>query len=342
MIPEKGKNEIPMVLTNNSALVSSTVSLFSLGNIAQGINNGALTSGQRISVTNASFSGTANWVFTYNVSLTESISDPTDIDDLLTKLNAVFTENGEGIFWKQVNVFGVSWYLNVASSAYVFVNEQHPLSPINTFADFATNYISGTTISVEMQADVTYNSVCVDMTSQPYLITSIYVYSSNQSQISKPFSVNKLSPNGTASTRPVKPQLSPTQEQNVQAYIPIYMTTSATNQLQYTLLARAEVTMIVSYENISLYNALELLNSGEFRYEMDKLKKHDEEEYNRIMRRIYGVDILESMESSKQFEISHDQTIPNSKEVILTPSEYDVPLIFVVEKMNGNTTIKML
>ena len=132
------KNEIAFTLTNNSTLTSATINLFSLGTLTSGSNSGATTTAQQISVLNTSFSGTANWRFTYNTSLFEDVTDPTDIDDLITKLNVIFTENGQGIFWKEVHTAGSRWYLRVASSAYVFVNESHASSPTNTFTTAAT------------------------------------------------------------------------------------------------------------------------------------------------------------------------------------------------------------
>ena len=325
------KNEIAFTLTNNSTLTSATINLFSLGTLTSGSNSGATTTAQQISVLNTSFSGTANWRFTYNTSLFEDVTDPTDIDDLITKLNVIFTENGQGIFWKEVQSAS-RWYLRVASSLYVFVNESHAASPTNTFTDITSGYISGTPISVSMGTGVTYTQVAEELTHQPYIITTVYVYCSTQSQITTPFSINKVDPNGASRTEPIKPQLLPTQVQNVQMAVPIYMTTSALNQLQYELEASAVVTMIVRYENIELFNALELLNSGEFQHQMEVLKVENQQEYRRIMNVVTGEDIID-----KEFNLTPSYKVAQPK-----PKYFVVPLIFVVLKENGNKDVLML
>jgi len=343
MLPEKGKKEIPLVLTNSSALASSTINLFSLGNLTSGTNSGATASGQQISILNTDFTG-VNWRFFYNGGLIFSITAPLNIDILITSLNTQFKENGQGIFWKEVDPIG-DWILKTASSVFIFLVATRTALPTKTFTSFTGAFISGTSIEVSMGANVTYNEVSVELNSQPYIITTVYVYCPTQSQLAKPFIINKIDRNGTSSVRPFKPQLSPDQEQNVQMEIPIYMTTSNQNQLQYTLEASGTATMIVQYQNIGLVDALQLIQSGEFQYQMAVLKKQDEIEYKRIMDIVNGAEVVEEMQQSKDWNKVAFNDIYSDPPKPTNPQEIKylvVPLIYVVAKENGIKDFLML
>lgn len=335
MLTERPKNEIPIVLTNTSTLASSTVNLFSLGaESTSGNVNGSPASvdGLQIGIYNSDFVGSHSWRFFYNGIVTAFIiGNPTDIDDLVTSLN---TEFGD-VFWKETGTLGFDWYLRVAASSYTFGLTIISAIGSRTFASFATGFVAGTTITANTEINVSYAQISTDLTTQPYIITTVYVFSSTDAQNTAPFTVVTTEANGTSTSRPFKPLTSPDQSNLTQANIPIYMPTSAYNQLQYTLQPSATVTMIVRYEHVDLFDALELMSSGEFQAQMEVLKQQDTAEYNRIMKVVSGQDIAGELLNQKSWNENISKKVEKIKYFV-------VPLIYVVHKENGDDSVVML
>lgn len=330
------KREIVLTLTNNSTTENSTVSLFSFG--ASSTSSSSSTSVmQSVGINSAEFTGSSNWgIRWYNFGSTTlqtySIPDPTDIDDLITKLTTQFGD----IFWYESDpVFTYS--LRVASSLYDFVTLTPAPSAPRVFTDSTNLFISGTTVQVSVGYGVSYNAICTDLTTQPYLLTSMYVASSSQSQTTQQLVTSIKDATGVARTKPIQPVTDPNQSQNVQMAIPIYMPMSAMNELQYTMLAGQTATVVVRYENIDLFDALQLINSGEFQKEMENLRAQDEKEFQRIMEVVKGYDVIGNMEHPKSWtQPPVFAPVPEPKPV------FAVPLIYAVAKENGNFFVQML
>jgi hypothetical protein len=184
---------------------------------------------------------------------------------------------------------------------------------------------------------VSYNAICTDLTTQPYLLTSMYVASTDQTQSVQPLTVNITEASGVSRTKPITPVVDPNQSQNVQMAIPIYMPTSAMNELQYTVLAGESATIVVRYENIPLFDALQLMASGEFQKEMELLRTQDQKEFERIMETVKGYDVIGNMEHPKSW------TQPPVFEPVKEQEPiFAVPLIYAIAIKNGNFFVEML
>lgn len=332
------KKEIVLTLTNNSTSEDSTVSLFSLGSTSS--STGSPTAfGQSIGINSTDFPTTNSWIIRFyafgETTLTnDKITDPTDIDDLITKLNATF---GAGVFWYEAGTGGFTYTLLCATSLYTFYSIIPTPKPERTFTTSTTEYISATSVQVSVGYGVSYNAICTDLTTQPYLLTSMYVSSTSQSQTTQQLTTSIIGANGVARSKPIQPVTDPNQSQNVQMAIPIFMPTSAMNELQYTLLAGQSATVIVRYENVELFDALELINSGEFQREMDNLRAQDQKEYERIMETVKGYNVIANAEHPKSWvEPPVFPPAPEPKPV------FAVPLIYAVAKENGNFFVQML
>lgn len=335
MIESRPKKEIVLTLTNRNSLSSATISLFSFGS-ALSTSGGSMSSiMQYVGINSSEFTG-ANWSIKYyprgsSVSLSHTITSINSITDMVNALNLFFTQNGQGIFWYESDPI-YTYSLRVASSEYNFLEITRKFSATKTFTNSTTSLISGTSVSVQTISGVSYNSICTDLTTQPYILTSMYVQSASLNQISNPLTISKLDPNGVASTKPIQPIVDPNQSQNVQIAIPVYMRTSALNELQYTIDASTTVQIVMRYENVSLFDGLELIQSGEFMAEMEKLRLQDQQEYDRIITEVKGYSVE-----------------PESKPIIRLPKEYPgippvyaVPLIYAVARQNGKDNILML
>lgn len=335
MIESRPKKEIVLTLTNRNSLSSATISLFSFGSTLSTSGGSMSATMQYVGVNSSEFTG-ANWSIKYyprgsSVSLSHTITSINSITDMVNALNLFFTQNGQGIFWYESDPI-YTYSLRVASSEYNFFELQRQFSATKTFTNSTTSLISGTSVSVQTISGVSYNSICTDLTTQPYILTSMYVQSASLNQISNPLTISKLDPNGVASTKPIQPIVDPNQSQNVQIAIPVYMRTSALNELQYTIDASTTVQIVMRYENVSLFDGLELIQSGEFMAEMEKLRLQDQQEYDRIITEVKGYSVE-----------------PESKPIIRLPKEYPgippvyaVPLIYAVARQNGKDNIWML
>jgi hypothetical protein len=329
------KKEIVLTLTNRGALSSTTVNLFSFDPTLSTSGGSSSAIMQYVGINSGEFTG-ANWSIKWYprgsiVSSSYTITAINSITDMINALNAVFTQNGVGIFWYESDPL-FTYSLKVASSEYDFFELKKQFSPLKTFNDSTTTLISGTSVSVQTVTGVSYNSICTDLTTQPYILTSMYVRSASLAQISNPLTVSKLDANGTASTRPIQPVVDPNQSQSVQAAIPVYMRTSALNELQYTINASTTVQIIMGYENISLFDGLALIQSGEFVGEMESLRSQDQKEYNRVMTDVKGYSI--GQESKPIIHLPKEY--PQAK------STYAVPLIYSIARQNGKDNVWML
>lgn len=335
MIESRPKKEIVLTLTNRNSLSSATISLFSFGSTLSTSGGSMSATMQYVGVNSSEFTG-ANWSIKYyprgsSVSLSHTITSINSITDMVNALNLFFTQNGQGIFWYESDPI-YTYSLRVASSEYNFFELKRQFSATKTFTNSTTSLISGTSVSVQTISGVSYNSICTDLTTQPYILTSMYVQSASLNQISNPLTISKLDPNGVASTKPIQPIVDPNQSQNVQIAIPVYMRTSALNELQYTIDASTTVQIVMRYENVSLFDGLELIQSGEFMAEMEKLRLQDQQEYDRIITEVKGYSVE-----------------PESKPIIRLPKEYPgippvyaVPLIYAVARQNGKDNVWML
>lgn len=335
MIESRPKKEIVLTLTNRNSLSSATISLFSFGSTLSTSGGSMSATMQYVGVNSSEFTG-ANWNIKYyprgsSVSLSHTITSINSITDMVNALNLFFTQNGQGIFWYESDPI-YTYSLRVASSEYNFLEITRKFSATKTFTNSTTSLISGTSVSVQTISGVSYNSICTDLTTQPYILTSMYVQSASLNQISNPLTISKLDPNGVASTKPIQPIVDPNQSQNVQIAIPVYMRTSALNELQYTIDASTTVQIVMRYENVSLFDGLELIQSGEFMAEMEKLRLQDQQEYDRIITEVKGYSVE-----------------PESKPIIRLPKEYPgippvyaVPLIYAVARQNGKDNVWIL
>lgn len=331
------RKEIVLTLTNNSTTSNSTISLFSFGSDSTSGGGGTSAYLQSVGINSSEFAGASNWgIRWYNFGSptlnTYSIPDPTDIDDLITKLNAQFGD----IFWYESDPV-YTYSLRVASSDYNFITITPAPNPPRVFVTGTQVFISGTTIQVSMGYGVSYNSICTDLTTQPYLLTSMYVSSTDQTQSVQPLTTTVIDVNGISRLKPITPVVDPNQSQNVQMAIPIYMPTSAMNELQYTVLAGETAKIIVRYENIPLFDALQLMESGEFQKEMTVLKEQDQKEYERIMETVKGYDVIGNMEHPKSWTQPPVFAPVKQQEPI-----FAVPLIYSVARKNGNFFVEML
>lgn len=335
MIESRPKKEIVLTLTNRNSLSSETINLFSFGSTLSTSGGSMSSIMQYVGINSSEFTG-ANWFIKYTNSgsstqLSYTIVAPANITDMVNSLNGFFTQNNQGVFWYESDPV-YTYSLRAATSNYSFFEIRRAFGSSKLFSNSTTNIISGTSVSVQTVPGVSYNSICTDLTTQPYILTSMYVRSASLSQISNPLTVSKLDPNGVASTRPIQPIVDPNQSQNVQIAIPVYMRTSALNELQYTIDASTTVQIVMRYENVSLFDGLELIQSGEFMAEMEKLRLQDQQEYDRIITEVKGYSVE-----------------PESKPIIRLPKEYPgippvyaVPLIYAVARQNGKDNILML
>lgn len=340
----KERKEIVLSLQNRGS-ASANFNLF------QYSANGSVAYIQSVGINTSDFAGASNWSITYiplgGASTNYTITDPTGIDDLITKLNAQF---GSGTFWYESDpVFTYS--LKAGNVQYSFVRITPTPKPFRNFSTSTTQTVlSGTSVQVTVgYAGVTYNAICTDLSSQPYILTSMYLYSSNINQIDNEITISLLDPNGVARVRPVQPIIDPNQSQNVQGAIPLYMRPSALNNMSFTIEANTTVKAVIRYENIGLFNALELLESGEFMVEMEKLRQIDAIEYKRIMEYLKGFDVIEEIDGIKPW--SKEEATSNGVElksgaIIDLPKDYQqpplaVPLIYSVAKSNGNHFVRI-
>jgi hypothetical protein len=327
-LPREEK-QIVLTLTNTSAYNSSTVSLFSFPTDLDSASTvgGATASGQETAVKNSNFAG-GTWRFFYNGgSDFFNAGVQTSIDTLLTTLNDEFGN----IFWKEADPIN-NWMLRVASLEYIFTQITVTALPTKVFTSLGSNYISGSSVAATLgYSNVTYDSITSELTNQPYLITTVYISTSNLTQAQNPFSVNRLDQNGVAETRPVQPLISPDQSQNINIAIPIYQVTSALNQVQYTLEASASVLMVVRYENIDLFDAGKLMESDKFKKEMALLKAQDEEQYKRA---------IETLDSYQDVAFVSEPV--DKKDNKKQNQTFAVPLFYVIAFYNGNKNVKML
>lgn len=336
---EDAKKQIVLTLTNNSSTNNSTVSLFSFGsNSTSGVISSTSVL-QSVGIDSSEFTGTSNWLIRYylppNTTTLNNfiITDPTDIDDLISKLNAEFGD----IFWYESDpVFTYS--LRVAdSSRFDFFSIVPSPSPARLFTDGTQSFISGTTVQVSVGYNVSYRAICTDFTTQPYFITSMYVASSSQSQTTQQLIASIVDATGAARTKPIQPVTDPNQSQNVQMAIPVYMPTSAMNELQYTMLAGATATVIVRYEHIDLFDGLKLIDSGQFQNEMSLLRAQDQKEFERIMEVVKGFKVVAEEQNPNMWSEPRVKN-PENQPVIT----FAVPLIYVIAKENGNFFVEML
>lgn len=330
------KKEIVLTLTNNSSTNDEVIDIFSFGSSTYG----ASAYLQYVGVNNSDFVGTSNWLFRYypagsTVLNSTNISDPTDIDDLITKLNAFFGD----IFWYEADSITYDFNLKVASNQYTLVSYRPTaLSAFIPFTDTSQFFISGTSVEVQMgYNNVSYNEVSVALATQPYFMTTIYVASSSQTQTTQQFLSTITDANGVSRQKPIVPIVDPNQSQNVQMAIPIYMNTSSINTLRYTVLAGESVSMIVRYMGVSLNEGLELINDRTFNKEMQLLRSQDEKEFQRIMEVVKGYNVIGNMEHPKSWVQPPVFPPAQEKQVV-----FAVPLLYAVAKENGNFSVEML
>lgn len=331
------KKEIVLTLTNNSSTTDASIDLFSFGSNSSSPS----TSLQYVGVNTADFVGTSNWLFRYyplgSSTLTSTtITDPTDIDDLITKLNASFGD----IFWYEADSITHDFNLKVASIQYDFDSYRPTaLSPFVFFTTGTQTFINNSTVQVQMGYNVSYNSVCTDLTNQPYFISTIYVSSSSQSQTTQQLLSTITEASGVSKQKPITPIVDPNQSQNVQMTIPIYMPTSAMNTLTYTVLAGQSVIVVVRYIKISLEEGLRLIETGDFQKEMALLRDQDTKEYQRIMDIVKGFDVIAKQESPITW---NPPKLFVKAENVPRTTIFAVPLIYVIAKENGNPFVEML
>ncbi len=337
------KKEIVLTLTNNSTTENTVVNLFSFGS-ASTSTGGASAIGQSIGINTNDFPTATDWTIRYynfgsTTVINQTIIDPTDIDDLISKLNAIFTQNGQGVFWYESDPI-FTYSLRTATSLYDFISIIPAPKPERFFADSTTNYISGTSAEVSVGYGVSYNALCTDLTTQPYLLTTMYASSTSQDQSTQSLLTSIYDANGVLKSKPFHPIVDPNQSQNVQMAVPIYMPTSAFNELQYTVLAGETVKLVIRYENADLFNALEMIQSGTFQKEMTLVRQKSEEEYNRIMETVKGYDVVTDIEDPKTWGDPMDALASNKQNEV--PLVFAVPLIYVVKKETGDDFVEML
>lgn len=334
------KKEIVLTLTNNSTTENTVVNLLSFGSSSTS-TGGASAFLQSVGIDTGDFAGSSDWSLRYYKTsapsslINQAITDPTDIDDLISKLNAFFGD----IFWYESDpVFTYS--LRVASSIYNFFSIRPTPLPSKVFATGTTVFISDTFAQVSVGYGVSYNALCTDLTTQPYLLTTMYASSTSQDQSTQSLLTSIYDANGVLKSKPFHPIVDPNQSQNVQMAVPIYMPTSSFNELQYTILAGQTVKLVIRYENADLFNALEMIQSGTFQKEMDLVRQKSEEEYNRIMETVKGYDVVADIEDPKTWgDPMLNLNNQKQNEVTLV---FAVPLIYVVKKETGDDFVEML
>jgi hypothetical protein len=329
---KNARKEIVLTLVNSDATTDSTIGLFQSASSPSYTNNqGATATRQEIDIPSGDFPAGSAWDFIYNGGLTfTTASTPTSITALVTELNATFQENGRGIFTQEASATG--FYLRCASNKYVFTQRDSATEGTLNFTDSGTGYISGTTTTISIGASgVTYDELVSELSTQPYMFTDIYISCETAAQLDNQFVINKLQPNGTAKIDLAQPLLDPNYSQLVNDTIPVYMPTSALNDLQYVIDAGETVKMVISYEHADLFDALSVMKDGNFIYKMKQVKSSNEKEYDRIM------------------EMLHDKawTQADLYNPILNPPppveiNYHVPLIFSVLNQNKVQNIAMI
>lgn len=334
------KKEIVLTLTNNSTTENTVVNLLSFGSSSTS-TGGASAFLQSVGIDTGDFAGASDWSLLYYKTsapsnlINQAITDPTDIDDLISKLNALFGN----IFWYESDPI-FTYSLRVADSRYNFFSVRPTPLPSKVFTTGTTSFISGTSAEVSVGYGVSYNALCTDLTTQPYLLTTMYASSTNQDQSTQSLLTSIYDANGVLKSKPFHPIVDPNQSQNVQMAVPIYMPTSAFNELQYTILAGETVKLVVRYENADLFNALEMIQSGTFQKEMALVRQKSEEEYNRIMETVKGYDVVADIEDPKTWGDPMDALASNKQNEV--PLVFAVPLIYVVKKETGDDFVEML
>lgn len=333
MSVKTAKKEIVLELTNSDETNNATINLFKPQDTPTSNNQGTTATLQTSDVidTSAKFPSGGNFTLTYNVSETVVSTTPATFEAMIADFNAVLTENGSGVlFYDYITDTDVIVYC--ASLLYDIVDIADAVDTYN-FTDGTARYISGTSIRVTIGVNgITYNELVSELSTQPYIFTTAYIKADTVDQLGEPFKMNYLQPNGTAKLELAQPTLDPNQSELVNYEVPLYMPTSALNNIQYTLQAGESVRMILRYEHEDLFDALTLLNEGKLLPTLKKININ-EENYERIEELIHN----KAWDQMPMPLIAEE-----APEQLQEPVSEHVPLIYAVLNQNSVPNIIML
>jgi len=327
---ENAKKEIVLELTNDDAINSRTVQLFKAQPVATTNNQSALGTLQTSDVIDtAIFPSVNTFTLTYDAGVV-AVAAPASITALVDGYNATLTENGAGTLWFEM-VTDTDAVIKCASSLYDIEDINDTLTTYN-FTDSTSNYISGTSVSVDLEAGgVTYNELVSELSTQPYVYTTLYVKADTASQLGQAVNMNYLQPNGTANLALAQPTLDPNSDQFVNYEVPLYMPTSALNNLEYTLEAGESVRLILRYEHTELFDALKLLDEGKLIPQLKRVNTNQE-----------NIDRIEELIHNKAWEQMPISGFVTANQVEAIPETLHVPLIYSVLNQNKVPHILML
>lgn len=244
------KNWIALTLTNVNPTSSKTIDLFRLN-----VNYDGATKYTALNV----FYKNGAWTVTTSTGNTNLTS--TSPSDLLTQLNALFQENGEGVFYGE-NAGGGFYNIYAYSDDYTFVSITNPSPTVYNFTSTSSNVVGGSQISVVSESSISMNDITQELLYQPYLLLGVNVYADTIAQANKELQLRDYEMNGTLRKKFKNPAISPMQQQFVLENIELNYIPDATNQLQYTLDAGESVRMIFKYFGGSLMQIKEIQKDG--------------------------------------------------------------------------------
>lgn len=218
-------NLISLDFTNISN-VTSDVNIFSFGSISGGTDTFFATTFAyypTVQLTNSSFgSPTIDSFFGGTIS------------DLISNMNAFYI----GIYeftYELVSGTGIGaiyrLYLKQLDTNYIAVS-------IYSNQDYfftENNVISGSTVAVISNSELSYNEISNDLQVQPYIIDSINVYANTLSQVDIRWKKITKNANGLSATDFNQPRVDPMQKQFAIENIPLNFTPSSINNLGYRL-----------------------------------------------------------------------------------------------------------
>ena len=235
----KAENWIVLSLENIGTIDSSTVDLFNPNVDYSGSTRyitGVLTfaSGSG-AIINTSQNGYEVVDGTYN-----------SIQELISALNAQFTENGNGVF-TYVYLGAENYRLVAFSTIWTFLDITTPANPNAKFTASLSNVVAGSTGVVQSEYTPSLNDITQELVYQPYVLVDVDIFANSRPQVNKNLSLIERDPNGKELTRLEFPKLSPNASQSVILSQPLRYQPTPTNNLEYTLLAGETVRLIFKY-----------------------------------------------------------------------------------------------
>ena len=249
------KGELIALTLTNIVEIDSEVNLLSYGGGGGNSNNSPFDTYYQVGFP---FSAGLRYGIAGNVGITPigyTTTPVTDTNDLISQLNSLFATYA--VFSLQVDgsipsytmiieILNESFIPNmlVGYSGFSIVLNIPIANPIET--------IAGSTVSVTTEGGITYNELLSELQNQPYIISSVNIYTNTQAQSLQRFRKTQKEANGVSLIEFERPKLDPMQNQFAIEGIETKFTPSPLNALNYIVKGNETVRMWLYYKMIDM------------------------------------------------------------------------------------------